>query len=104
MIEEAVSQLGLSYTEFLCMTLYQYRLHIEQVSFERSKAWEHTRQINYMIYCALVKASDRVSITEFMPLSTDKPTAVTEEPITPPEEINRIKLLAEQRMLVLQNK
>lgn len=102
MIEEAVSKLGLSYQTFLCMTLYQYRLHIEHISFERSKAWEHTRQINYMIYCALVKASDRVSITEFMPLSTDSaPIAVID---TSPEEINRIKLLAEERMRVLQNK
>lgn len=102
MIEEAVIKMGLSLNQFLNMTLYEYRLHIENFIFSRAKEWEHTRQICYMIYSALTPVNDRVDITEFIPLSIDPKKEPEKQ--TDPAEIERIKKLAEQRMAVLGKK
>lgn len=100
MIEEACSKTGLTYSAFLNLTLYQYRLHVEQISYDRNKAWEHTRHLSYLIYSALVPKNERVSMAEYMPLATDTPISI-EENQTEPAEIERIKQLALERISLL---
>lgn len=101
MTEEAVIKMGLSLSVFLNMTLYEYRLHIEHFLFSKSKEWEHTRQICYMIYIALTPVNERIDIFEFMPLSIDPIKEPEKE--ADPAEIERIRQLAIERMQILQN-
>jgi hypothetical protein len=101
MIEDAVTLIGLSYKEFLGMTMYQYRLCVEQYRFKQAKASEHTRLICYHIYSALTPENKRVSIQEYQPLYTD--VLIDEEPQkeTSKEDIIRITELSKQRLAAL---
>lgn len=86
MIEEAVITIGLTYNEFLNMTMYQYRLCIERYLFASTEALKHTRLIAYQIFCTTAK--DKLSIEQYMPLRSDKKA--------PEREVSKERLLEMQ--------
>lgn len=97
--EFAVAEIGLSPKEFYSLTFYEYSIILAGHYIRNSKAWEHTRQVTYMLYA--VNSTDRVKtpITEFMPLLTDPPP-------TPPDiytEAEKLELLskANERLQLL---
>lgn len=67
--------MGIDPKQFYKYTLYEYRLIYARHLMEDAKAWEHTRLINYTLYCANTTDKKKPSLQDYFPLLTDKFTA-----------------------------
>ena len=71
------------------MSWYEYTCVLSGHIQRSNKLWEHTRSTNYMLYVVNSTEKNKMSITDFMPLLTDKKSEVVTLSQEDKEEMSR---------------